>query len=218
METVRRYWLALCLTAAGFAASGAFYGALPARIPVHWNLHGDIDGWMPKSMGAFSVPIVAVVVLVLMIAAAPRAVRRPDSGSFGRLYPQIVAAVAALLLYATLLLLLVGSGLTLNVPASMSIGLGLVITLMGDTLGKVPRNSTLGIRTPWTLADEEVWLRTQRVGGWLFVLAGLTLIVTGFLGRSMVLGIAAVVAAALVPTAYSYLLWRRRHGGGGRSP
>jgi len=36
----------------------------------------------------------------------------------------------------------------------------------------VPRNCFYGVRTPKTLADEQVWNRANRFGGWLFLVSG----------------------------------------------
>jgi len=54
--------------------------------------------------------------------------------------------------------------------------------LLGNFLGKVTKNFFAGIRTPWTLAIDEVWLRTHRLGGKLFVLAGAVMVIGGLLG------------------------------------
>jgi uncharacterized membrane protein len=212
METLRRYWLAIFLAAANVAVAMSFYGDLPARIPTHWNLHGTVDGWMPKQQGAFALPALVFVLLAVMIAVAPRAMRNPGSQSLRRLYPQIVAATTGFLLYMTLLLMLVGTGKALDVPAYVSVGIGILTMIIGNGLGKLTRNSVVGIRTPWTLANEEVWTRAQRVGGWLLVLAGLMTLITGLLGRGELFGIAAVLAAAAVSVLYSYVISRRMDG------
>jgi len=82
--------------------------------------------------------------------------------------------------------------------------------VLGNFLGKVTKNFFVGIRTPWTLASDEVWLRTHRLAGKLAVLSGLGLIVCGLIGAGG--PIASLAAAGLVggvPAVYSYLLYRR---------
>jgi uncharacterized membrane protein len=85
---------------------------------------------------------------------------------------------------------------------------GLLLTVIGNYLGKVQRNFFLGIRTPWTLADDEVWLRTHRLGGKLLVGAGLLTLVLSFVSgvpHSLLLGVS--LLAALVPCVYSLVLY-----------
>ena len=40
---------------------------------------------------------------------------------------------------------------------------------LGNVLGKVKRNFYVGIRTPWTIASERVWISTHRLAARLFV-------------------------------------------------
>jgi uncharacterized membrane protein len=40
-------------------------------------------------------------------------------------------------------------------------------------LGWIPRNRWYGIRTAQTLSDEGLWYRSNRFGGWAFLLSGL---------------------------------------------
>lgn len=79
-------------------------------------------------------------------------------------------------------------------------------------MGKVRKNFFIGIRTPWTLASDEVWSRTHRLGGKVFVLTGIFMIVNIFVrfpGQTLVV---AIVAAALIPVIYSYVIYRRIEG------
>jgi uncharacterized membrane protein len=79
-------------------------------------------------------------------------------------------------------------------------------------MGKVTRNFFVGIRTPWTLASDEVWLRTHRFGGRLFVLAGLVLLVSAVLGGGWVVAAIAIGSAAVLSVVYSYVVYRRVEG------
>jgi uncharacterized membrane protein len=72
-------------------------------------------------------------------------------------------------------------------------------------------NWWMGIRTPWTLENDKVWRETHRLGGRLFVLAGLMTIVVGVLSpeRGFWLMMVSIALAAFVPLVYSYVLWKR---------
>jgi uncharacterized membrane protein len=91
-------------------------------------------------------------------------------------------------------------------------GVGLMFIVLGNYMGKVRKNFFIGIRTPWTLASDEVWSRTHRLGGKVFVLTGIFMIVNIFVrfpGQTLVV---AIVAAALIPVIYSYVICRRIEG------
>ena len=92
--------------------------------------------------------------------------------------------------------------------------LGVLFTVIGNFLNKTKRNFFFGIRTPWTLADSEVWARTHRVGGWMFLLAGISCILAGLLvphPYAMGVVLASIISTVIGATLYSFILYRRIH-------
>lgn len=217
MRNLRRFWLAMALVAASFATAVALYGRLPATIPTHWNAQGVIDGWMPKSQGAFIGPGMALVISIFLILIEPMQTGDSPDGLKARYYPTIVAAVAGICLYATIGVLMAGLGWHLDMPSHVAVGLGLLSVVLGNSLGKVPQNGVVGVRTPSTLAAAEVWRRTHLVAGWLVVLAGVFTLITGLMGFRVTPGLIAIGAAAVVSVGYSYVVWRRLERNGGSS-
>ena len=209
MRALGRYWLAISLVAAAFATSAALYPTLPAIIPTHWNAAGVINGWMPKLRGAFVAPIGSLVTVLCLILFEPSEIDADDAELKVRYYPTIVAGVAAIWLFGNLSVLTYGMGWRHDMPSDAAVALGLLFVVIGNSLGKFSRNDVIGIRTPWTLADKEVWVRTNRVGGWLVVLAGVVMAATGLMGFRLAPGLIALAAAAAVSVGYSYLIWRR---------
>ena len=212
MRSLGRYWFAWTLVAATFVTSAAPYTALPATIAIHWNARGVVDGWAPKWEGAFITPCFAVILVAFLILIGRWALEEEEDSAAqlkAFLHPTIVAAVAGICFYANATVLLVGVGIHLDIPSHAAIGFGLLIAVLGNTLGKIPQNRVVGIRTPWTLADEEVWCRTHRTAGWLFVMAGIVSAGAGILGDGMVPGLISVGSAAAASVGYSYLISRR---------
>jgi uncharacterized membrane protein len=91
----------------------------------------------------------------------------------------------------------------------VSLASGVLFLIIGNFLGKLTKNYFAGIRTPWTLENDEVWHRTHRLGGKLFVLGGLFTIVSAFMGMGLPVLIATVAATTIVTTAYSYVIYRK---------
>jgi uncharacterized membrane protein len=103
-------------------------------------------------------------------------------------------------------------GRPVDMVRGIEAGIGLLLAVVGNFLGKVTRNFFVGIRTPWTLASEEVWMRTHRLGGRLFVLAGLAMFALALAGGGPIAMIVVVGAAALVSVVASYFIYRRIEG------
>ena len=66
----------------------------------------------------------------------------------------------------------------------------------------------MGIRLPWTLNDEENWVKTHRFGGKLWVAGGFMIIAAGLLQSEFLL-LFAVALMLIPPVVYSYILYRR---------
>jgi len=217
MRRLGRYGFAMALVAAAFAASAALYPMLPAIIPTHWSAAGVVDGWMPKFRGAFVAPIGSLVTVACLILFEPIRITEDRDDLKVRYYPTIVAGVAGIWLFGDLSVLTYGMGWRHDMPADAAIASGFLLMVVGNGLGKFSQNGVVGIRTPWTLANKEVWARTNRIGGWLVVLAGVVMTATGLMGYRMTPGLIAVGAAAVVSIGYSYHLWRRINRGDGKS-
>jgi uncharacterized membrane protein len=112
------------------------------------------------------------------------------------------------------LLIAYALGIQINVTRAVILVTGLMLIMTGNALGKIRLNRLVGIKTPWTLRDEEVWDRTHRFGGWIFVGAGTALALSALvIPAGPVLGavlFAMLAAVVIVPSAKSYLLWRNR--------
>jgi uncharacterized membrane protein len=212
MRIGRANLLNLGLVILAFVAAAALYDRLPASIPIHWNARGEANGFAPKSWGAFLMPGVMAAVYLLFGAIPRMSPRGFRVERFRRVYEIFETTILAFLLLTTVLILLAGVGVKVPMDRTMYAGIGLVFVVLGNFMGKVTRNFFVGIRTPWTLASDEVWLRTHRLGGKLFVLAGIGLCVSGLLRGGLIPLLAAVAIAGVVPVIYSYVLYRRIEG------
>jgi len=101
-------------------------------------------------------------------------------------------------------------GLPINVSFVINLAISILFIFIGNYLGKLQRNFWAGIRTPWTLSSDIVWERTHRLGGWLFVCAGVLGIITAFIPFLRIWGIVGLtllVSAILI--VYSYIVYRQ---------
>ena len=206
-----RKWLAPAIIALAIAFSAAVYARLPERLPVHWNLHGEVDRYGSRAEGAFFLPGL-MLLLWMLLRFLPRIdPRRANYAKFGDTYDLLVNSLVAL--FAVMHVALIGS--SLGWPVSMArvvpALVGLQFIILGNALPRARSNWWFGIRTPWTLSNERVWARTHRVGGYLLAGAGFVLLVAAGLPSvwTFALGIAAVGSAAVGSLVYSYFAWKQ---------
>ena len=89
------------------------------------------------------------------------------------------------------------------------IGIGLLFIYLGKTMSRIRFNYTMGIRTPWTLASEDVWQRTHRFAGPLWLIGGIVMLIIAFLPGSLAFILMFIIVAiiAIVPILYSYFIY-----------
>lgn len=211
MSTNRISWISTAaVLAAAWGLSAWYYPSLPDPMPTHWGTDGLPNDYMSRNVGAFLLPVVLsglVGLLALLPAVSPKGFRISTP-----VYPNLIAALAAFLLVAHGLALsaAVTPGHRLQHSVLFMAAGGLFIVL-GNWLPKFRRNFFVGIRTPWTLADDDNWERTHRLGGKVFVAAGLALILTTALGSPVGVSIGILVVAGLIPAGYSFWIWKQAH-------
>jgi uncharacterized membrane protein len=198
--------LSAALTASVFAVTGVLYERLPDPMPNHWNFRYEVDGWIGKPWGAFMLPVFMVGVLGVMATAArfgPQRLRtEPFASAYARLEVALVTLFAAIAV-ATLWAALAHSGEAIRAMPGAG---GLVLIAIGASFTNLPRNNWIGIRTPWTLASNEVWRRTHQLGAKLFVAAGLVTIASAPTGYSLVVLLSSLILASIASLAHSYVL------------
>ena len=207
----RTEWPHWLLIAAMFVFAAATWGSAPDRIPVHWNISGQVDRWGGKFEGLLAIPLLALVIYVLMIVLPRfdpgRANYDAFAGPYATLRLGIIVVMAAL--YALIILWVRGVQVSIGVWVPLIVGALFIV--IGNLLGKVRPNWFVGIRTPWTLSSKLAWNRTHRAGGWLFILMGVLMMACAALRTEwavwVMLGVGAVGTLGLA--VYSYLLWRR---------
>lgn len=216
MTRLSKYKWSLLILVLQLAAVIWFARALPAdaQVPMHWNIHNQIDGWSGKTFGllwGLGLNLILFLMIFLMPWYSPwyRQYRDRNEGVLPALTAVLVLFFALISVYS---LAIARWGDLKGVNVLMLL-MGLLFVFIGNLLPKVPKNFFVGYKTPWTLANETVWDKTHRLGGILFVISGLILILKGFilLGNSGFQAVSAVVAfgLALYPVLHSFILFKR---------
>lgn len=203
------------LVAAMIALSVAVGARLAGDIdlPIHWNIAGEADRFAPKWVALLMPAGVTAAVSTLFYALPSIEPRRTGLERSQGLY--LWGWASLLFVGAILQFVTVATALSWDVRVDRLIvaAVGVIFVTIGNQLGKSRSMYLIGLRTPWTLASEEVWIKTHRLAGKLMVGAGIVAVAAALSplagARLMTLLLAAVLAAALVPAAYSYVLWRR---------
>jgi len=187
------------------------------RLPVHWDLFGQPDQYADKWI-ALMAPAGLVGLVSLLFYFLPALEPRKEGLARSQgLY--LWGWIALLLMGGIIELALLSTAFGWGVRTVHLIvgGVGVMLMLIGNQLGKSRSMYLIGLRTPWTLASEDVWIKTHRLCGKLMVGGGLLMLVTALLpvpsGLLATVGAAVILIAAGVPILYSFVAWRREGSG-----
>jgi len=209
----KKFWLSIIiiivqLTLALYLSS---FIASDAKIPSHWDIRGEIDGYTGKWTAILLFPGINAFLFILMLILPIISVRyRETPARFSRMVPIITNIVIFFFAIIHIYTLLLGAELVSNTGSFLYYTLGLMFILLGNVLPKMPSSFFIGIRTPWTLSSEYVWRKTHKIGGICFVISGLLMIlIPAILGNNataLTVMFVLFMSLVLYPVLYSFIL------------
>lgn len=198
------------LVVLAIAASVFFSPQMPEQMATHWDDSGQANGYMPKFWALIFMPVLMAMVAGLMYFFPLIDPLRKNVEKFRVHYETFIALLTGFLLLMHLQTLLWNAGTMIDPGITVSLGLAALMVYLGFMMGKARRNWFIGIRTPWTLSSDDVWDRTHALGSKMFMAAGVIVFFGAFLPEyRFLLIILPVLAAAIIPAAYSYFVFRK---------
>jgi len=149
-----------------------FYPKMPEKMATHWNLQGEVDRYAPKFFGLFLMPFISLGLFLLFIAIPKIDPLKQNIEKFRKYYDRFVILLIGFLLYVYLFTIFWNIGVRFSMIQLLMPALGILFYYCGILTENAKRNWFIGIRTPWTLSNERVWERTNKIGGKLFKIAG----------------------------------------------
>jgi uncharacterized membrane protein len=208
--TWRTEWPLWVLLAGMFLLAAITWSRAPERIPVHWDMNGEVNGYGGKFEGLLLVPLIALGIYLIFLVMPRFDPLRANYDHFAGVYALFRFGVLAFLalVYGAIHLWIRGHRLPMRGLIPILTG-GLLI-LIGHVMGEIRPNWFIGIRTPWTLSSTRSWTKTHQVAGWVFTIEGASLILAGLFhsGGALVASIAIGGAGIVGTIIYSYVVWR----------
>lgn len=211
------------LTLLPILAGVYFWESLPETMATHFDFDGVANGWSSKGFAVFGLPIM-LLFLHLLCVFCPWIVRKQAGFQIGQIKktagsetinPKMEAVFLwtcpAVSLICAALIYPIALGRKNDVGMLVQLLVGSLFMIIGNYLPKCTQNRFVGIKLPWTFADEENWNRTHRLAGPIWVLCGALLCVNAFLKLTWLIAVVLVVGIG-VPTVYSYWMYRRKKG------
>ena len=201
-------FLTTVVTALPMLLGVLLWNRLPDSIATHFDFNGVADGWSSKPFAVFALPGLLVGVhLLCTLGTLADPKRRNIQGKIFTMVLWICPLISLFTCGATYLYAL---GIPVDMSLLCGVLCGILFLIVGNYLPKCRQNYTVGIKLPWTLANEENWDRTHRLAGKLWMVGGLLMFTMPFWGKAGIwVFMISIFAMVLVPTFYSYYLYSK---------
>lgn len=200
------YW---GLALAPFVISLVFYSRLPEQVATQWGSDNQVHGYSSRNMAAFGIPAFMLLMTVIVNLFHIIEPKRENILRSREVLAIVRWFIVLLAVMVQLIIVLSAVGVMINVATVVSVSIALLFVILGNYLPKCRQNYTLGIKLPWTLADEENWTRTHRLAGYVWTVGGILMMIVGVFHMESLYFIV-FAAMILIPGAYSFLIFRKK--------
>lgn len=206
-------WFSLSIIIAMFLLSIYFYPMMPEKMATHFDAQGVANGFMERFWGMFFLPILSLVLYVIFLIIPHIDPLGENIKKFEYYYYAFIAIFMLFMFYIEFAIILWNIGIRLNILRFISVPIGLLYVYLGILFLKAKRNWFIGVRTPWTIMNDEVWDKTNRIVGKFFVVDGILVMISFIFSRFIELfTIWLVLVVFLFSIVYSYILWAKVRG------
>ena len=180
---------------------------LPENVATSFGWNGEITGYSSKMFAVVGLPAILTFVNLICIIATSADPRRKNINN--KVFSIVLSIVPVCSLLCGICIYANALGYKISVENIMPVFMGVLFLVLGFILPKCKQNYTIGIKLPWTLHDEENWDKTHKLAGKLWIYGGIIMVVSGLFNLTF-LFMAIIFALVIIPTVYSYLLYRKQ--------
>lgn len=193
-----------------FAMAIYFEPLMPTRMASHWNWQGNADGYMSKGWALFFFPFLMVFLNFLLYFIPKIDPQKENIEKFRNSYNNFILAFNVFFLYIYSLTIVWNMNISIDMNSVLMPGLALLFYSCGDLMKNAKLNYTIGIKLPWTLANETVWDKTHKMGEKLFKLTALITLLGFFFSQYAMFFMFIPLAVSIIYLfIYSYLEYQK---------
>jgi len=202
--------LRLIIIGLPFAFLAIFWQDLPVRIPMHWNLNGEIDGYGSK-LGLLGLAAINVVLFGIFMLLPHLDPKRQNYEHFESKWHIMQVIIHLFFTYIFMIIGFISLGYHLQADLVIKYGVIGLFLILGNYLGTLRPNFFICIRTPWTLSNDYVWQKTHRFTATLWVLSSLVMLIYNFWEKNYPWAFFVYIGIlALVPVLYSFIIYKKQ--------
>ncbi len=181
------------------------WNRLPDVMATHFALNDEANGFSSKAFTVFGIPLCCLGLQWLCAVITSHDPKKQNISP--KMFTLVLWLVPLVSLFCAAMIYPYNLGCPMDITLVSELLIGVLFIICGNYLPKARQNYTIGIRIPWTLANEENWNRTHRFAGHLWLICGILTVALALCGAIRLSWLIAVIAAVtIVPCIYSYRL------------
>ena len=181
---------------------------LPDVMATHFGMDNEANGWSSKAFAVFGLPLFLLAMEWIAAVVTSQDPRRQNISP--KLFTLILWIIPVVSIVCGAAIYTYNLGMRTDTSFFAMIFMGLMFIVIGNYMPKTRQNYTIGIKIPWTLADEENWNRTHRLAGYLWVAGGILMLLAALTGFTNIRWFFVIlVVMTIVPCVYSFWMHAR---------
>lgn len=205
--------LVLLVVALPFLYLLKVYPTLPPKVPTHFGINGQPNAYSNRSFLWVTTSILAgiSIFVYLLIRFLPRIDPKKKAKYSATVFNKIAVAIVLLMSLIGCYSIYAAKAGSFQLRGFLPVILGIFFAFMGNLMHSIKPNYFVGIRTPWTLENEETWRKTHQLGGKLWFVGGILIAITGFLvppRAEVFVMMSILIVIVLWPVIFSYTYFK----------
>ena len=184
---------------------------LPEKVAIHWNLQGEVDRYGQKAELAL-IPLLLPALTYLIFLLVPKIDPKNNLFKMGKKLQTLKLLMTTFMSILALFIINLAKKESIANPNYMILTVGLLYIILGNYFKTIRANYFIGIRTPWTLENEKVWKETHKLGGKMWFVGGIIVVLSSLIldkepNFTLFLIITGIIS--VIPIIYSYIIFKK---------
>ena len=184
---------------------------LPEKVPLHWNMEGEIDRYGDKSE-LILIPVLLPLLVYVLFTVIPKIDPKDKLKHMGKKYHVLKTVLTVFMSALSMVIIYAAMNESLYNPNYILLLIGILFVILGNYFKTLRANYFIGIKTPWTLENETVWKETHKLAGKIWFIGGLMIIFASLVldkTTNTIFFVSITVLITMIPVVYSYFKYQR---------
>jgi uncharacterized membrane protein len=187
------------------------WNQLPTEVPMHWDIKGKIDRYGDKTE-LILIPLLLPLLVYIIFLVIPKIDPKNKLNKMGNKLQTLKFLMTTFMSILALFIIYSAKNQSITNPNYIVLLIGILYIILGNYFKTIRANYFIGIRTPWTLESEIVWKETHKLGGKMWFVGGIIVVLSSLiLDKKPNFTLFAIITGiiTIIPIVYSYILFKK---------